>query len=286
MIRSEPLSRTALAERRGGIWDYVSPSRLSLWLKCPTAFKLRYIDGIRTPPTQNLFLGKRVHDGLEFFYRHRQAGVRLSDAEISGHIGRHWSAATEQEQVEFKTPDDSDKLLDKCQNLVSCYLENFGGSGETVVGVESAMDATLVDPLTGDRLGLPMVGIVDLLIETNDGPLLVDFKTAARGGHPIEQQHEIQLACYAALFRELSGSVEAGLEIRSLVKTRQPRVQTHRYQRRTDQHFARLFAVIREYLEALRQGVFNFRPGFNCTFCDLREPCTNWVPGAGLQRSH
>ena len=49
MIRSEPLSRTALAERRGGIWDYVSPSRLSLWLKCPTAFKLRYIDGIRTP---------------------------------------------------------------------------------------------------------------------------------------------------------------------------------------------------------------------------------------------
>ena len=78
------------------------------------------------------------------------------------------------------------------------------------------MEATLVDPLTGDRLGLPMVGIVDLLIETNDGPLLVDFKTAARGGHPIEQQHEIQLACYAALFRELSGSVEAGLEMEYL----------------------------------------------------------------------
>jgi hypothetical protein len=27
-------------ERPGGIWDYISPSRLNLWLKCPLAWKL------------------------------------------------------------------------------------------------------------------------------------------------------------------------------------------------------------------------------------------------------
>ena len=65
-------------ERPNGIWDYISPSRLNLWLKCPLAWKLRYIDGIKTPPTPALFLGTRVHDALEMFYRHRQLGVGLS----------------------------------------------------------------------------------------------------------------------------------------------------------------------------------------------------------------
>ena len=73
------IERTAalenLPQRGNGIWDYISPSRLNLWLKCPLAWKLRYIDGIKTPPTPALFLGTRVHDALEMFYRHRQLGV-------------------------------------------------------------------------------------------------------------------------------------------------------------------------------------------------------------------
>ena len=87
---NEILSRTALSKHRGGLTDYVSASRLSLWLRCPLAFKFRYVDGIRTPPSANLFLGKRVHDGLEYYYRHAQAGVRLSGPEVARHIARHW----------------------------------------------------------------------------------------------------------------------------------------------------------------------------------------------------
>ena len=68
------VNRTA-AERTGGVWDYVSPSRLNLWLRCPLAFRLQYIDGIVPPVSRSLFLGRIVHAGLEWFYRHRQLGV-------------------------------------------------------------------------------------------------------------------------------------------------------------------------------------------------------------------
>lgn len=44
--------------RAGGVWDYVSISRLNLWLKCPLAFKLRYIDGIEAPPSASQFVGR------------------------------------------------------------------------------------------------------------------------------------------------------------------------------------------------------------------------------------
>jgi len=30
--------------RQGGVFDYVSPSQLSLWAKCPLAFKLKHVE--------------------------------------------------------------------------------------------------------------------------------------------------------------------------------------------------------------------------------------------------
>ena len=67
---------------------------------------------------------------------------------------------------------------------------------------------------------------------------------------------------------------ESGLEVRSLVKTKVPKIEFHAYPARTERHFCRLFALIREYLDALDAGRFNYRPGFSCGFCDYRDgPC-------------
>jgi len=130
---------------------------------------------------------------------------------------------------------------------------------------------------TGEVLSLPMVGVVDLLIETDDGAVLVDFKTAARGGEPIEQQYEIQLGCYAAMYRELFRLPEADLEIHTLVKTRQPRIEVDRFESRSAQHFARSFAVLHEYVAPLDHGQFNYRPRTGCMFCNMRhEHCKAW----------
>ena len=73
-------------QRSNGVWDYISPSRLNLWLRCPLAFRLRYIDGIVAPTTPSLFLGKMVHFGLEILYRHRQLGIDLDLAAIASRM--------------------------------------------------------------------------------------------------------------------------------------------------------------------------------------------------------
>ena len=52
-----------IEERQSGIDSYISPSRLNCWLSCPRKFAFRYIDGIRTPPSPSMFLGKVVHFG-------------------------------------------------------------------------------------------------------------------------------------------------------------------------------------------------------------------------------
>ena len=94
----------------------------------------------------------------------------------------------------------------------------------------------------------------------------------------MEISHEIQLSSYAWLYRQISGRKEAGLEIRSLIKTKVPKCEFHPYAARSDAHFRRLFAVIREYLDALDSGRFNYRPGFGCAMCDYRRECQAWRP--------
>jgi len=55
-----------------------------------------------------------------------------------------------------------------------------------------------------------------------------------------------------------------------------PKIEVHRYPARTEAHFRRLFSVIREYLDALDSGRFNYRPGFHCSMCDFHEQCPAW----------
>lgn len=264
-------------DRMGSAWDFISPTRLNLWLKCPLAYKLRYVDGIKTPTTPTLFLGKRVHDALEVLYRHRQLGIELGIDDLAKRIDESWEAAVDEEGVEFASVDDAERLKKQAVGLVRAYLDQVDDCQQEPLAVETWLEADLVDPMTGENLGIPLVGVVDLVFGGDDGSVICDFKTSARSTAPSEITHEIQLGCYAYLYRQLAGTAESGLEIRSLIKTKAPKVAIHSYPPRTDGHMRRLFAVIHSYLDDLHTGRFVFRPGLGCSFCDYREKhCAAW----------
>ena len=178
--------------------------------------------------------------------------------------------------MDFDSPDVENAMRQQVADLVRVYLANVP-KDEKPLAVEVAAEAPLVDSVSGEDLGIPLVGIIDLVLDGEAGPLIADFKTAARSSEPMEISNEIQLSSYAWLHRQIAGQREGGLEIRSLIKTKTPKVEFHPYAARTDAHFRRLYAVIREYLDALDSGRFNFRPGFGCGMCDFRTgPCRAW----------
>jgi len=265
----------SVQERRRGVREYISPSRLSCWLSCPLKWRLRYLDGIRTPTTPALFVGKAVHAGLECYYRHRQLGVTLEADDVSQRMSQSWAQLVDEEKMDFDSTEDEQAMRQQVADLVRVYLDNVP-KDEKPLAVEVAAEAPLVDPTTGENLGIPLVGVIDLVLDGGAGPLIADFKTAARSSEPMEITNEIQLSSYAWLNRQITGQQEGGLEIRSLIKTKAPKVEFHHYPARTEVHFRRLFAVIREYLDALDSGRFNYRPGFGCGMCDFRERCRQW----------
>ena len=93
--------RQQAAVRAGGVWDYVSASRLNLWLKCPLAFKIKYVDGVPETTTPSLFLGRIVHRGLEYFYRRRQLGLATTHQQVTGRMRGGWDQAFIEEGMAF-----------------------------------------------------------------------------------------------------------------------------------------------------------------------------------------
>ena len=273
VVEHEPLH-----ERQGSVWEYISPSRLGLFLKCPLAFRLRYINGIRSPTSPALFVGKVVHDSLEQFYRHRMLGLTLDSEDLAVRLATYWEESASEEHVRFDSVEKETMLRSKAVELVKAYVKQIPTDEPRPLAVEVTMESDLIDPDTGENLGLPLLGVADLILNDLDGPQICDFKTSSKAAPPFEITHEIQLTSYAWLFRQTTGLEESGLQIRSLIKTKKPKIEIHRYPARTARHFRRLFVIIREYLDALDSGRFNFRPGWSCSNCEFRvSKCSQWT---------
>ena len=276
-MTTELIDRQSFQDRTGAVDEYVSASRLNCWLSCPLKFKFRYLDGLRTPTTPSLFVGKVVHATLEAYYRHRQLGVTLDTAELTQRILSSWGPAVDAEKMTFASTAEEQALQRQSVDLVGAYLM-YAPKDEIPRAVEVTLESPLVDPLTGEDLGIPLLGVVDLILDAEEGAVITDFKTSSRSSEPLEIVHEIQLTSYAWLFRQVSPWAEAGLQIRSLIKTKVPKVEFHSYPARGEAHFCRLFAVIREYLDALDSRRFSFRPGFGCGMCDFANShCRRWA---------
>ena len=180
-------------ERQGGPLAYVSPSRLSCWLSCPLKWAFRYRDGLRTPTSAALFTGKAVHASLECYYRHRQLGVTLATDDVIQRSMESWAQLVDQEEMDFDSAEDEKAMRQQVADLVRVYLANVP-KDEKPLAVEVAAEAPLVDPTTGEDLGIPLVGVIDLVLDSEAGPVITDFKTAARVSEPMEITNEIQLS--------------------------------------------------------------------------------------------
>lgn len=155
-------------QRSGALPDHVSFSQLDLMIKCPEAWRQRYLVGTRGVGSTALATGSSVHAGIAAIYDTLVEKPKASRATL---LERSIRAATDEAEMrtEYLGVDVLEQVSMESINLVETYI---------------AQRPTHVKPLETEKKisvelpdsDIPLVGYIDLEAEKS----LVEIKTSAR----------------------------------------------------------------------------------------------------------
>lgn len=252
----------------------LSPSKLTSYMTCPIKFYARYILGIKSPPSAGMLLGWAVHKALELLGRRRQLQLDVTLDDVLSEFHESWRC--ELESLE-QAPDEKacSKAINGAEPMIRAYWERF--ADERPEASELRLDEPLIHPSTGEvyqRPRLPgiepgelsMYGIVDSVLEEPDGLVVVDYKVTARTStdSSVILTHRMQLLCYAWLMSRASDKPVKALEIRQLVRKKQPDISVTRVPVPTNISYRPMFNAVDDVLACVNRDTFLARYAFTC----------------------
>jgi len=246
--------------------DHISVSQINLYMACSLKYKFAYIDEKPKPfIPAGLALGLAVHSAVEWFNERRFEGKRVALHRILRLFEADWYAVN-CETVLFKKGETKRGLLEMGKNLLSVYFNNINGA--PVAAVEYPFEVPLVDNDTGEMLDLPLKGRFDLV---EQGPVVVDLKTAARKMAVADVDMNLQLTAYSYAYWYKNGRLP-DLRLDVLIKTSTPRLERMPTTRKQHDH-RRFFAIASKVISGIKHNVFFPNPSWMCAGCEYRQIC-------------
>ncbi|MBX0310275.1 MAG: PD-(D/E)XK nuclease family protein [Sulfurihydrogenibium sp.] len=161
----------------------ISPSGVNLYLTCPFAFRLKYIDKIE-PTQENPFLltGKLVHKGLELYFKDRienkDNGMKPSD---------YLKLATTTEDFSNVNVLQLNEAIEEADHFLTIYTPI--AKQLKPISSEEYFELELSDNIL-------LKGIIDLIAQENKNRIMIDFKTT-RGAVKDNYKYTLQLSFYS-----------------------------------------------------------------------------------------
>jgi putative RecB family exonuclease len=272
----EPPFTTGLAPYAGTLPGHISASAAKNYLSCSLRFWFEKVACIRKPTSPALHLGKAVHAALQAFHLARWRGTDDSPEAVAAAFETAFHRL-EREEGPVRFDDDTERKKNRLDGLrvVAAYLD----SPEVLTGKPRAVEVMLTEPIPG--LSVPLTGAMDLV--TGDSRP-VDFKSAA--AKPDTQgaafDHEIQLVAYQLLLETVTGISPPSLDLVFLVKTKTPQVIRVKSPPADAHRKRRVTALLETAVEGIAVGRHHPQPGMHCSWCQFKNECLAWEPGAPL----
>ncbi len=201
-----------MASKREQYSEYLSKSRLKMWVKCPRAFYYKYVMKIDTPETESMVRGTDIHELIELYYENV---IEYSKTNSE-------PPTTLFELIETEEHDNWQEYLDPYISHFLAFERRRWNEAKSMknwcpVAIEDESWKKLFNNVPvmmgyADVL-LPASSFPDSQVNTDEGCVLVDFKT----GEPNENYmgHEeggvyLDLAYYAMLFESDYNIVAVG----------------------------------------------------------------------------
>lgn len=252
--------------------DYISASRLKCFQECRLKFYFRYVERIPTITSPALFIGTVTHAVLQQWNLARWRGEPSDTKTMEPVFEKHWTLDQPEGGIDWNGKEDG--VYDKTWNMLKYYFSSTPiPVDEKPEAVEVVVESDLLEQ------GLPpLKGIIDLVRE---GGRIVDFKTAARtpSSPMVEHHNDVQLGCYALLYRESTGHDESGFELHHLIKTKEPKLVVTAMEPMAPDQIRCLKLQMESYVQGVQMEDYVPSPGQQCMWCDYFVQCQRWKGG-------
>ena len=246
--------------------DHVSFSQLDLMIKCPEAWRQRYLVGTRGSASTALAIGSGVHAGIAKLYDHLRANPKVSKKTLV-------MAATEAAIGELDTRTVDEWNRPEIETATEHLLEVYATERPTHVKPIATEQEIRVDLPDSD---IPLKGFVDVVAETS----LVEIKTSNRKITVPTGAWKVQAWLYQA-------AIPKPVEWHVLVKQKQPLLITSAalavpYDAIVTQKALGLASATLERIQKLyeQRGPYEEWPTdgilhpWACSTCDARPTCS------------
>ncbi|MDF1862590.1 MAG: PD-(D/E)XK nuclease family protein [Verrucomicrobiales bacterium] len=258
--------------------EYISASRLKCFQTCRLQYFFRYVAKIRTVTSPALLVGQVVHAVLQAWNLARWRGEDASVDAMANAFAFLWESKADEQKMQWKSAEEEEAEKAKAWRILEHYLQN---SPIPLAEKPEAVEVVVERDLLAHGLP-PLKGVIDLV---RGGGRIVDFKTTARTPDESQARHlnDVQLGCYALLYREATGQPELGFELHHLVKTKTPKVVVTALEPMKALQIQKLLRVMESYVDGVGAEDFVPSPGMQCSFCDYFAQCQRWK-GSPLDR--
>lgn len=276
VVEAPALSPISFAPRPQSEPIKLSATRVKMYQQCPRQYRFRYVDEIPTVITGALAFGQVIHQVLHNLGQWSiSSGEPFCEQVAWYEFSRLWDDIVHKENPLFKS---DEELLEYGQlaKLMLCGFVEAQRERPLPILLEYPFAIELCDEESGREYTLR--GIIDRVDQTEDGLVIVDYKTGKRKPSPRQLREDLQLTIYAFAMRELFG---VGVEEIIYYHLRD---QTPLTVLRDD---SELQLLQKQQLPQVAKGIaeecFAPRPGYYCRFCDYRELCSE-EGGVDLRR--
>lgn len=253
---------------------YLSVSQIKTFLQCPRLYRFRYIDKLQ-PEFRSVALafGTAWHAAVEHYLAKHAAAAAVSTEELVDVFRESLDHELADDAVPVLFDDDetdAGALVAKARDMLEAFVLQYP-LPDRVLGIEQAFMLEIAHPVTGEVLGVPLVGAIDALVERDGKVLVVELKSSKRKWSADQLEQDLQGTAYRMAARSL-GYADAEVELVVTTKSKKPDVQVERLVRHhgDEREFAELAADV---VRAIEAGVDHRNRGWACRGCSHAGAC-------------
>ena len=172
--------------------DYLSPSQIEKYLRCPKQYQFTYVDNVPIVKNENLVIGSAFAYGIQVFNQARQQTVGNEPTKDEVLKAARWKAKLEGEEMQTEMkPEEVNYIIDTITASYFDWLKD--GNDQYAV-------AQAEQPVSFEIDGIEIKCVPDLVkISFLDlRPTIIDYKTATRSKWSKDViMHNLQTSLYS-----------------------------------------------------------------------------------------